>query len=121
MSTTHQNPSFIPPLAPRPRRRPMMWIMTLGGLVGVLALSVYVSGDNASLAKKGDCVVNEGTVNTPSMSIADCSDSSAQYKVLDILSDTADSSGCRNIAGVQTAYTYQSKTKKIVLCLGAAR
>ncbi|MER7820828.1 hypothetical protein [Streptomyces sp. NPDC096153] len=88
------------------------------GLAGLLAIAVVASRDDANFAKVGDCVNNEGTAALPDMTITSCSDGTADYKVIEILPNTTDTQGCRKVAGVQSAYTYQSKTKQVVLCLG---
>lgn len=128
MSSYHQSPPLSPPFQPEPpapqrrRRGLVVWGAAIFGVfLAVLALAVYTSRDDANMAKTGDCVTNNGTATTPDMSIVACADNSAEFKVIKVVPDTADTSGCQTVPGVQSAYTYQSKTKEVVLCLGPVR
>ncbi|WP_443031758.1 LppU/SCO3897 family protein [Streptomyces sp. 3211] len=89
--------------------------------LGVLALAVWASRDQANLAKVGNCLTNKGTAASPDLVIVDCEATPAEFRVLKVVPDTSATSACNGVAGMKQVYAYQSKAKQVVLCLGPAK
>jgi hypothetical protein len=97
-------------------------------VVGALVALVVVGGGawvydhlnhGADTAKAGDCMHNNGTKSDPDMHVVSCSDSGAEFKVIQTFSGD-DSSQCQNVQGATEVY-YQSGgqgTSAVTLCLG---
>ncbi|MEZ0092010.1 hypothetical protein [Streptacidiphilus sp. EB129] len=86
-------------------------------IAGGVVVYNYASG-NPSTASVGDCVHNKGTDSSPDVSIVDCKDATADYKVLKTLSST-NTDDCNNVPGTVAAYTQSGGNEgDTLLCLG---
>ncbi|WP_042433130.1 LppU/SCO3897 family protein [Streptacidiphilus anmyonensis] len=72
----------------------------------------------ADTAKAGDCMHNDGTNASPDLHVISCSDSGAQFKVVQAFSGD-DQSQCKNVAGATVVYTQTGGrgTSDVTLCL----
>ncbi|MEY9874338.1 hypothetical protein ABH931_003833 [Streptacidiphilus sp. MAP12-33] len=73
----------------------------------------------ADTAKVGDCVSVTGSDTNPDLHVVSCSDSSANYKVVDV-KDGSDENECQGVPGAVAGYSQTGGryTSAVVLCLG---
>ncbi|MBD0688611.1 hypothetical protein [Streptomyces sp. CBMA123] len=116
----HPQPGAASPAPPAKRgiRSKLRIVGAIGGCVA-LAVGYFVAGPSVSSAKPGDCVQVSGSRD---ISIVNCTDRKANYKVLSKFTDTTDVTRCRQTP--QTTSTVSGKSgrrwnkKRYVLCLG---
>ncbi|MEY9962239.1 hypothetical protein ABIA33_000260 [Streptacidiphilus sp. MAP12-16] len=76
----------------------------------------YATGDPTT-ASAGDCVHNAGTDSKPDVSVLDCKDAKADYKVIKTINGS-NMDDCQGLAGLDAAYTQTSSHgDSLVLCL----
>ncbi len=115
-----------PAPAPQQPRRGIKQYFRIAGFV-VVALVIaggwWASRDDAQAAAVGDCMHRGSTNdNNPDLEVVDCSDASAQYKVLakiegSFTSLTADKKCSEEASDFQYAYTETGGDTSFLLCL----
>ncbi|SEL04596.1 LppU/SCO3897 family protein [Streptacidiphilus jiangxiensis] len=85
---------------------------------GGYAIYDHMSG-GADTAKVGDCVSVSGSNSNPDLHVVSCSDSSANYKVVEV-KDGTDYNECQGVPGAVAGYSQSGGryTSDVVLCLG---
>ncbi|MCB5178823.1 LppU/SCO3897 family protein [Streptomyces antimicrobicus] len=116
-----------PPAPPAPPARSGMGVKKILRIVGavvvviVIAVGWWTSRDDADHAKAGDCLKNNGTIASPDLQVVKCEGADAKYKVVEVISDTADSSKCEGKSDMgyyeQTRGSRRSSGKQFVLCI----
>ncbi|MCD0485355.1 hypothetical protein LO771_23945 [Streptacidiphilus sp. ASG 303] len=93
-------------------------------ILGIIAAAVVIGGikfglgyalNNPVHAKAGDCVSVTGSENDPDVSLLDCGDGKANYKVAKVVDNTFDTDRCGD--GYAAALAQQWDDDKFVLCL----
>ncbi|WP_371484173.1 hypothetical protein [Kitasatospora sp. NBC_00315] len=116
-------PEFLPTPEPAPakKRGTSKILLRVLGVVAALVVGIVVFGyfvqDDPSLAVAGDCVHNAGTDSKPKVSIVKCTEGTAEFKVLKVVTGSDDKQ-CDAVEGVEAAYVEQSGGDSFVLCLG---
>ncbi|MFJ5218582.1 hypothetical protein ACIP98_28150 [Streptomyces sp. NPDC088354] len=87
-------------------------------IVGALWFFLH---DDAEYAAVGDCVHAGGDPLFPDVSVVDCASPKAQYKVVDRLEGTTDTSLCGAHPGSVAAFSQEHGSTRFVLCLGPNR
>ncbi|MFD5465176.1 hypothetical protein ACFWIQ_20445 [Kitasatospora sp. NPDC127059] len=116
----HPQPGAVPPAPPAKRGvRSKLRVVGLIGGCAALAVGYFVAGPSVSSAKPGDCVQVSGARD---VSIVNCTDRKANYKVLSKFTDTTDVNRCRQTPQTTSAVSGKSgrrwNKKRYVLCLG---
>ncbi|MBT2459070.1 hypothetical protein [Streptomyces sp. ISL-86] len=116
---------------PPPARRGGMGVMKiLKIIVGVVVVIMcivgyFLSRDDADKAEVGDCLKNNGSTINPDLQVVKCGGADAQYKVVQVIPDTLDTSKCqgKSDAGYheQTRGSRRSSGKQFVLCINEVK
>ncbi|MFG2876551.1 hypothetical protein ACGFYU_16430 [Streptomyces sp. NPDC048337] len=121
-----QQQQWSAPPAP-PSRTGGLGVMKILKIIGVVialivvAVGYFLSQDDADHAEVGDCLKNNGTTISPDLQVVKCGESTAKYKVVEVIPDTLDSKKCEGKADMgyyeQTRGGRRSSGKQFVLCL----
>jgi hypothetical protein len=118
-------PQGAPPPPPAPVARPSRG-RKIGGIIvavlilaGIAGFSWFMSRDDATNAKVGDCLKQTGD---NSVQVVDCSDSEATLKVVGRVEDKTQIEGqlsaCDGVEGTESSYWEGKQGEKgLVLCL----
>ncbi|MER8183286.1 hypothetical protein [Kitasatospora sp. NPDC094015] len=94
-------------------------IAVLGFLVPLLVVGAiaFMAGRDADFADTGDCLHNSGTRAAPDVTVVDCGDPDADYRLLGKISDTTDPQACDIYPGTTAVYYKEYRSTRYVLCL----
>ncbi|WP_405729111.1 hypothetical protein OG607_27810 [Streptomyces sp. NBC_01537] len=77
-------------------------------------LGISYAFNSPTHAEAGDCVQVTGSDNDPDVSVKDCTDKDANYKVVKVVDNTFDTDACTDS---DAALAQQWDAEKFVLCL----
>ena len=88
-------------------------------IIGLLKFGAgwFLTRDDAETTSVGSCMHNEGTNSSPDLNEVDCSDSKAQYKVVQKFDGSSDDSKCEAVTEATISYVQYGGGHDVVLCL----
>ena len=88
-------------------------------IVGLLKFGAgwFLTRDDAETTSVGSCMHNEGTDSNADLNEVDCSDSKAQYKVVEKFDGSRDESKCEAVTEATISYVQYGGGHDVVLCL----
>ncbi|MEU1512447.1 hypothetical protein ABZ490_09835 [Streptomyces sp. NPDC005811] len=113
-----------PPPAPAGKRMGKKAIRIVGAIVVAVIIGIlkfgagwFLTRDDAETTSVGSCMHNEGTDSNADLNEVDCSDSKAQYKVVQKFDGSSDDSKCEAVTDATISYVQYGGGHDVVLCL----
>ncbi|BBC34680.1 hypothetical protein SGFS_059740 [Streptomyces graminofaciens] len=92
-------------------------VVVIVGLAVKFGIGWFMGQTDAETTSVGACMHNDGTNTTPDLNEVDCSDSGAEYKVVEKFDDTSDSTKCESVKEAELSYYQVGGGHNVVLCL----
>ena len=114
----------VPPPAPAGKPKSKKALRIIGAIVVAVIIGLlkfgagwFLTRDDAETTSVGSCMHNEGTNSSPDLNEVDCSDSKAQYKVVQKFDGSSDDSKCEAVTEATISYVQYGGGHDVVLCL----
>ncbi|WP_416977932.1 LppU/SCO3897 family protein [Streptomyces sp. T028] len=113
-----------PPPAPAGKRMGKKAIRIIGAIVVAVIIGIlkfgagwFLTRDDAETTSVGACMYNEGTDTNADLNEVGCTDSKAQYKVVEKFDGSSDDSKCEAVTDATISYVQYGGGHDVVLCL----